>query len=141
MNLVSPHFADQVAFASHIMPMDENLLPSLIGLNREEMGEALSKAGVPSRQVRMRVAQLWHWLYVRGISSFEDMFNISKHYQRISLLLGHRLSQSRFPVMGHANGSCASPRVERDDRWKLRLFIYRKKGVALCAYQVKLAVP
>lgn len=54
------------------------LKPSLIGMSREEMGEALEKLGVPARQVRMRVAQLWHWLYVRGVSDFADMLNISK---------------------------------------------------------------
>ncbi|OJU36930.1 MAG: 23S rRNA (adenine(2503)-C(2))-methyltransferase RlmN, partial [Rhizobiales bacterium 68-8] len=52
--------------------------PSLIGLSREEMARALVGAGVPERQVRMRVQQLWHWLYVRGVSDFADMRNISK---------------------------------------------------------------
>lgn len=52
--------------------------PSLIGLSREEMAEALVKVGVPERQVKMRISQLWHWLYVRGVSDFADMRNISK---------------------------------------------------------------
>jgi 23S rRNA (adenine2503-C2)-methyltransferase len=52
--------------------------PSLIGMSREEMAEALIKAGVPERQVKMRISQLWHWLYVRGVSDFADMRNISK---------------------------------------------------------------
>ncbi|MFQ0815567.1 23S rRNA (adenine(2503)-C2)-methyltransferase [Brucella anthropi] len=52
--------------------------PSLIGLSREEMAEALIKVGVPERQVKMRISQLWHWLYVRGVSDFADMRNISK---------------------------------------------------------------
>ena len=26
----------------------------------------------------MRAQQLWHWLYVRGVSDFSEMFNISK---------------------------------------------------------------
>ncbi|WP_336057608.1 23S rRNA (adenine(2503)-C(2))-methyltransferase RlmN [Nitratireductor sp. CH_MIT9313-5] len=51
---------------------------SLIGLSREEMAEALAEIGVPERQTRMRVRQLWHWLYVRGVSDFSQMFNISK---------------------------------------------------------------
>lgn len=54
------------------------LKPSLIGMTREELSEAVEKAGVPARQVRMRVAQIWHWLYVRGVSDFTDMLNISK---------------------------------------------------------------
>ena len=52
--------------------------PSLIGMSREEMADALIKAGVPERQVKMRISQLWHWLYVRGVSDFADMRNISK---------------------------------------------------------------
>lgn len=54
----------------------------LAGLTRDEMAQALLSAGVPARQVRMRVSQLWHWLYVRGVSSFEDMFNLSKELRR-----------------------------------------------------------
>ncbi|WP_411036497.1 23S rRNA (adenine(2503)-C(2))-methyltransferase RlmN [Shinella sp. BYT-45] len=52
--------------------------PSLIGLSREDMGRALVEKGVPERQVKMRVSQLWHWLYVRGVSDFDDMTNVSK---------------------------------------------------------------
>ena len=51
---------------------------SLIGLSQSEMAEALGEAGVPERQRRMRTAQLWHWLYVRGASDFVAMSNISK---------------------------------------------------------------
>ncbi|TIU07564.1 MAG: 23S rRNA (adenine(2503)-C(2))-methyltransferase RlmN, partial [Mesorhizobium sp.] len=53
--------------------------PSLIGLTRAELGAALVEAGiVPERQAKMRAQQLWHWMYVRGISDFAHMFNISK---------------------------------------------------------------
>ncbi len=51
---------------------------SLIGLSRDELAEALLLLGVPEKQTRMRVRQLWHWLYVRGVSDFSQMFNISK---------------------------------------------------------------
>ncbi|WP_273771225.1 23S rRNA (adenine(2503)-C(2))-methyltransferase RlmN [Brucella intermedia] len=52
--------------------------PSLIGMSREEMAQALIRVGVPERQTKMRISQLWHWLYVRGVSDFADMRNISK---------------------------------------------------------------
>ncbi len=52
--------------------------PSLIGLSRDQLGAALAAAGVPERQTRMRVQQLWHWLYVRGASDFDAMFNTSR---------------------------------------------------------------
>ncbi|AQT46260.1 MULTISPECIES: 23S rRNA (adenine(2503)-C(2))-methyltransferase RlmN [Bartonella] len=68
-----------IGAASLLRPakMDETKA-SLIGLSRAEMASALQEIGVPERQTRMRVSQLWHWLYVRGVSNFDDMFNISK---------------------------------------------------------------
>ncbi|ATO58060.1 23S rRNA (adenine(2503)-C(2))-methyltransferase RlmN [Bartonella sp. 1-1C] len=50
----------------------------LIGLSHDEMAQALQAIGVPEHQTQMRVRQLWHWLYVRGISHFDEMLNISK---------------------------------------------------------------
>jgi 23S rRNA (adenine2503-C2)-methyltransferase len=52
--------------------------PSLIGLGRATLGDALRAAGVPEGQMRMRTAQLWHWLYFRGITDFSAMTNMSK---------------------------------------------------------------
>jgi 23S rRNA (adenine2503-C2)-methyltransferase len=52
--------------------------PSLVGLSRMELAEALAQAGVPEAQRKMRVQQLWHWLYVRGVTSFEQMSSVSK---------------------------------------------------------------
>ncbi|MBN9021736.1 MAG: 23S rRNA (adenine(2503)-C(2))-methyltransferase RlmN, partial [Rhizobiales bacterium] len=52
--------------------------PSLVGLSREGLAEALAGIGIPERQARMRVAQLWHWLYIRGATDFEAMTNVSK---------------------------------------------------------------
>ncbi|BBE73008.1 23S rRNA (adenine(2503)-C(2))-methyltransferase RlmN [Oharaeibacter diazotrophicus] len=52
--------------------------PNLVGMTREELGAALVAVGVPERQVRMRVAQLWHWIYVRGADRFHAMTNVAK---------------------------------------------------------------
>ncbi|MGL3607471.1 23S rRNA (adenine(2503)-C(2))-methyltransferase RlmN [Rhizobium sp. G187] len=52
--------------------------PSLIGLNRDDLGAALRDKGVPEKQIKMRVAQIWNWLYVRGVSDFDHMANVSK---------------------------------------------------------------
>lgn len=49
----------------------------LIGLDRTQIAEHLQLLGVPDGQIKMRVTQLWHWLYVRGARSFAQMFNIS----------------------------------------------------------------
>lgn len=55
------------------------LLPSLAGLDRQKLGAALAAAGVAERELRMRVNQLWHWIYLRGATSFDEMTNVSKH--------------------------------------------------------------
>ncbi|MCB1487930.1 MAG: 23S rRNA (adenine(2503)-C(2))-methyltransferase RlmN, partial [Bauldia sp.] len=52
--------------------------PSLVGLSREKLAEALVAIGVPANQTRMRVAQLWHWLYIRGVTDFAEMTSVSK---------------------------------------------------------------
>ena len=53
-------------------------MPSLIGADREELAAMLRDRGVPERQIKMRVSQLWNWLYVRGVSDFDAMANVSK---------------------------------------------------------------
>ncbi len=53
-------------------------MPSLAGMSREELRAALASIGVPERQLRMRVSQLWSWIYVRGAASFEAMTDVSK---------------------------------------------------------------
>jgi 23S rRNA (adenine2503-C2)-methyltransferase len=52
--------------------------PSLIGMSRAELAAALGKAGVPEAQRKMRVQQLWHWIYFRGFTAFDDMTSVSK---------------------------------------------------------------
>ena len=52
--------------------------PSLIGLSRAELMQRLEGIGVPASQRKMRAQQLWHWIYVRGVTQFADMTSISK---------------------------------------------------------------
>ena len=52
--------------------------PSLVGLSRAELAARLGDIGVPSAQQKMRVQQLWHWIYVRGAQDFDAMSNMSK---------------------------------------------------------------
>jgi 23S rRNA (adenine2503-C2)-methyltransferase len=52
--------------------------PSLVGLSRAQLGEALAILGVPPAQRKMRVQQIWHWLYVRGARDFDAMTSMSK---------------------------------------------------------------
>jgi 23S rRNA (adenine2503-C2)-methyltransferase len=59
------------------MPL--HALPSLVGATRADIAQALTGIGVPAGEIRMRTAQLWHWIYFRGATSFDDMANVSKH--------------------------------------------------------------
>jgi len=52
--------------------------PSLVGLSREELAERLAAIGVTQAQRKMRVQQLWHWIYFRGARSFDEMTSVSK---------------------------------------------------------------
>jgi 23S rRNA (adenine2503-C2)-methyltransferase len=52
--------------------------PSLVGLTRGALAEALGAIGVPPSQQKMRVQQLWHWIYVRGAQGFDQMTSVSK---------------------------------------------------------------
>ena len=57
---------------------DQDQRPNLAGLSRAELADVLAGLGVPERQRKMRVQQLWHWLYYRGVTSFDAMTNVSK---------------------------------------------------------------
>ena len=48
--------------------------PSLIGLDRTELETTLSELGLPA----FRARQVWHWLYHRGVTSFEAMTTLAK---------------------------------------------------------------
>lgn len=50
----------------------------LIGLSRAQLKEELQAIGIPENQAKMRVHQIWHWLYVRGVHDFDEMLNLGK---------------------------------------------------------------
>ncbi len=85
---------------------------SLAGLTRAALAERLGAIGVPERERRMRVAQLWHWLYVRGATEFEAMTNVSKHL-RAQLAQAYTLDRPEI----------VSEQVSRDGtrKWLLRM--------------------
>ena len=47
---------------------------NLIGLNRDELAEAMTAIG----EKPFRAKQVWHWMYHRGAKTFADMSNLSK---------------------------------------------------------------
>jgi 23S rRNA (adenine2503-C2)-methyltransferase len=50
----------------------------LIGLSKGALAEALVGTGIGEKEARMRSSQLWNWLYVNGVTDFEQMTNIGK---------------------------------------------------------------
>ena len=63
---------------ARIAPAAGDTLADLIGLARPELAAALTAAGVPATEARMRAGQLWHWLYFRGATDFAAMSSIAK---------------------------------------------------------------
>ena len=59
-------------------PLSLTETPSLVGLSRPEIGEKLAGIGIEPKQIRMRTAQIWNWIYARGVTDFNDMLNVSK---------------------------------------------------------------
>jgi 23S rRNA (adenine2503-C2)-methyltransferase len=57
--------------------------PSLVGMTRVALAEALGAVGVGTAQQKMRVQQLWHWIYVRGAQSFDQMTSVSKELRTV----------------------------------------------------------
>ena len=54
---------------------------NLIGLTRDQMRDALIGAGTPEKQAKMRVGQVWQWLYHWGVRDFALMTNLAKDYR------------------------------------------------------------
>src|ERR1700682_93046 len=57
--------------------------PSLVGLSRTGLLEALAGIAVPEGKRRMRAQQIWSWLYVRGATDFDQMTTLSKELRAI----------------------------------------------------------
>jgi 23S rRNA (adenine2503-C2)-methyltransferase len=53
---------------------------NLVGLTREAFAEALAKV-TPEKQLKMRVNQLWQWIYHWGVRDFAAMTNLAKDYR------------------------------------------------------------
>src|SRR5436305_4451578 len=86
--------------------------PSLVGLSRAEISGQLGAIGVPQAQRKMRAQQIWHWLYVRGATHFEQMSNVSKEL--------HGLLDAHFTL---ARPEVVAEQVSADGtrKWLLRL--------------------
>jgi 23S rRNA (adenine2503-C2)-methyltransferase len=86
--------------------------PSLAGLTRDGLKEALAGAGVPEKQLRMRVAQLWSWIYARGVTQFDDMSDVSKDLRKS---LGDLYTLDRLEIVTEQIS------IDGTRKWLLRL--------------------
>ena len=66
------------ATARHVAPSPLPARLSLAGLGRADLSAKLAELGVPKDERRMRVSQLWHWIYHRGLTDFQVMTTIGK---------------------------------------------------------------
>ena len=87
-------------------------LTSLAGSGRAELATRLAELGVPAREERMRVAQLWHWIYHRGTIDFGAMTTVGKE-MRAKLARSFSLERPRV-VSEHLSSDGAR-------KWLLRM--------------------
>ena len=86
--------------------------PSLVGMSRARLADVLAAVGVPERQRKMRVQQLWHWLYLRGATAFDEMTSVSKE---LRAELAQRFTLDRPEV------AAEQVSVDGTRKWLLRL--------------------
>jgi 23S rRNA (adenine2503-C2)-methyltransferase len=106
--LAKPAPIEKVALERYVAP-DK---PSLVGLTRAQLSAALGGAGVPENQRKMRVQQLWHWIYFRGFTSFDAMTSVSKE---LRAALGQRFTLDRHEVVAEQVS------VDGTRKWLMRL--------------------
>ncbi|MBZ4689747.1 MAG: 23S rRNA (adenine(2503)-C(2))-methyltransferase RlmN [Cereibacter changlensis] len=54
---------------------------NIVGLTRDQLHAALIAAGTEERQAKMRVGQVWQWVYHWGLRDFAGMTNLAKDYR------------------------------------------------------------
>ena len=86
--------------------------PSLVGLSRAELREALAGIAVPEPKRKMRAQQIWSWLYVRGATGFEQMTTLSKELRAV---LAEHFTLARPDVVAEQIS------VDGTRKWLLRL--------------------
>ncbi len=54
---------------------------NLVGLTRAALRQVLIDHGTPEKQAKMRVGQIWQWIYQWGVRDFAQMTNLAKDYR------------------------------------------------------------
>ena len=56
---------------------------NIVGLTRDQLRAALIAAGTPEKQAKMRLGQIWQWVYHWGVRDFALMTNLAKDYRAL----------------------------------------------------------
>ena len=56
---------------------------NIVGLTRDQLRAALIAAGTPEKQAKMRVGQIWQWVYHWGVRDFAVMTNLAKDFRAL----------------------------------------------------------
>jgi 23S rRNA (adenine2503-C2)-methyltransferase len=104
----STAFVEKAPLERYVAPAK----PSLIGLSRAQLADALGEVGVAETQRKMRVQQLWHWIYFRGLTSFDEMSSVSKD---LRAALAEKFTLDRPEVVAEQIS------VDGTRKWLLRL--------------------
>ncbi|HZT24637.1 MAG TPA: 23S rRNA (adenine(2503)-C(2))-methyltransferase RlmN [Pseudolabrys sp.] len=101
-------FVEKTPLERYVAPVK----PSLVGLSRADLTDLLARLGVPQAQRKMRVQQLWHWIYFRGFTAFDAMSSLSKELR--ALLAAHYTLERPEVVAEQVS-------VDGTRKWLLRL--------------------
>lgn len=55
---------------------------NIVGQTRDQLRESLLSIGTPEKQAKMRVNQIWQWVYQWGVRDFAEMTNLAKAYRQ-----------------------------------------------------------
>ncbi len=58
-------------------------LTNIVGLTRDQLLAALIAAGTPASAAKMRLGQVWQWVYHWGVRDFAQMTNLAKDYRTL----------------------------------------------------------
>ena len=87
MNDLTPARAVDAPITQDVMTIPRKLPETdkvnLVGLTRAQLKDALIAAGTPEKQAKMRVGQVWQWVYYWGVRDFALMTNLAKDYRAL----------------------------------------------------------
>ncbi|WOK35129.1 23S rRNA (adenine(2503)-C(2))-methyltransferase RlmN [Sphingomonas sp. C3-2] len=105
-----PGHIDPVPVPRAITPREDGRI-DLIGLPKEEIRSYLLEKGMEPKQAKLRSKQLWHWIYNRGATRFDQMTDIARTM--------HPWLEERF-VIGRPQVMEAQVSTDGTRKWLLR---------------------